>query len=145
MDNIYFELLKVNNQDISNRQHVQSILKNKRISKLEFVQDVVVNSLEERTNMAYFMGVKNCNPFCVLLLGGSLMNDNEKLISEGILDLKEISSLSMEYLENILDPFLDEVTSAIPIVGVIKGLAKTGTRIRERHFFKKDIDFHETA
>lgn len=27
MDNIYFELLKVNNQDISNRQHVQSILK----------------------------------------------------------------------------------------------------------------------
>jgi len=60
---------------------------------------------------------------------------------ENILDLNSISSISLEYLENITDPLLDGLVSAIPMVGLMKGIARTGNAIRERHLLKKTLLF----
>ena len=67
------------------------------------------------------------------------MNDIE--LKENILDLTGIADLGFETLENLIDPFLDSALSAIPIVGLVKGIVKTGVAVREKHLLKKTLTF----
>ena len=66
---------------------------------------------------------------------------NEIDLQKNILDLTGIADIGFETLENLIDPFLDSALSAIPIVGLVKGIAKTGIAIREKQLLKKTLTF----
>lgn len=67
MDNIYFELLKANNQDISNSQHVQSILKTQSDLKAGICPRCGGKLIEKMGKYDLFYGCENY-PKCTFVL-----------------------------------------------------------------------------
>ena len=64
----------------------------------------------------------------------------EKLNKE-ILSIETMTDLTLNFVENIADPLMNDVLSAIPIVSTMKGIVKTGIQIRDRLLLKKTLLF----
>lgn len=64
----------------------------------------------------------------------------EKLNKE-ILSIETMTDLTLNFVENIVDPLMNDVLSAIPIVSTMKGIVKTGIQIRDRLLLKKTLLF----